>query len=311
MLPSCKLAWCSICWVSLLTKRLHRKELGYKPCSTLSLVRKWGPSTRNIIRSLEAARYARRDPIEAEVRQAASKLGSNLWDILEGEEKSSFPQSAASDLVFIRRNVKDRDFGKSDRCIPTPHLVNIFEEYQRALQNLDSLMLFNALSSHSFTRTAAGWLYEKQLHAYLSGDNAALKIFRGSTEGMLRPSTHLLPSTLAGLRTAGVNGSFYWIPSVRNFPGIDSVLGDGDGNLFSIQVAIAEDHKSPEKGIKRLWSELPSEVRIGRTWNFVVVTESKIEADKYVKKFSQDLKDLKQGRAQQTVQVWGCAFQKT
>ena len=292
-------------------KRLHRKERGHDPSSTLSLVRKWGPSTRNIIRSLKYLRtQLREDPIEAEVRQAAAELGSNLWSTLGSEDKSSLPQSTASVVVFIRRNVKNRDFGKSDRCIPTPHLVNIFEQYQRALQNHNSLRLFTSLSSHSFTRTAAGWLYETQVHAYLSGDHTALRIFQDSTEGILRPSTRLLPGTLAGLQSAGVSGAFYWVPSVANLPGIDGVLGDGDGNLFTIQVTIAEDHSSPEKGIKRLWSELPSEVRNGHIWHFVVVTETKMEANKYIKKFSQELRHFKPGHAQNIIQVWGCAFQK-
>ena len=62
---------------------------------------------------------------------------------------------------------------------------------------------------------------------------------------------------------------------LANFPGIDSVLSDGDGNLFTIQVTIAEDHNNPEKGFKKLWLEPPSEVRIGRTWNFVICQRQK------------------------------------
>ena len=298
-----------ICWVSLLTKRLHRKELGYEPRSTLSLVRKWGPSTRNIIRSLVAARNKYDDPIEAEAQIAASDLGLNLWSVLGGDSKGSFPQSTASVLIFIRR--KDGNFAKSDRCIPTPYLVNVFEKYQHALQNQDSVKLFKALSSHSFTRTAAGWLYEIQLHTYLSGGNAALPIFRDSTKAILQPSTHLLPGTLAGLQTAGDHRPFYWVPSVANFPGIDCILGDEDQNLFTIQVTIAKDHKSPEKGIEKLWSGLPSEVFSHHIWHFVVITDSKLGADKYVERFSHQLKNLKLGRARHIVQVWGCVFKKT
>jgi hypothetical protein len=45
---------------------LRRKELGQSPSYTLSLVRKWGPSTRNIIRSMNCAALGRNDPIEDE-----------------------------------------------------------------------------------------------------------------------------------------------------------------------------------------------------------------------------------------------------
>ena len=96
-------------------------------------MRKWGPSTRNIVRSFKYQRD-QLDPFEDEVRQAASSLGQNLWNTLGGQEKSFFPQGTASAVVFIRRKVKDHefahDFSKSDRFIPTPHLVKIFEEYQ-------------------------------------------------------------------------------------------------------------------------------------------------------------------------------------
>jgi len=176
---------------------------------------------------------------------AASALCSaNLWNIL-GKEKHSLPISTCSPLVFIRRA---KGLNVCDRCIPTPHLVSIFEESQLNLQNIDSMKLFQALSSHSFTRTAAGWIYEIQVHKYLSGNHTALKLFRGVTEGSLRPSTRLLPGTLTGLGDSGVDDSFYWVPSTSNFPGIDSVLGDEGGNLYAIQVTIAEHLKW---GLKR------------------------------------------------------------
>ena len=57
-----------------------------------------------------------------------------------------------------------------------------------------------------------------------------------------------------------VNNSFYWIPSAGNFPGINSVLGDEEGNVFTIQATITDDHKSPKDGIKKVWGQLHLEV---------------------------------------------------
>ncbi|KAJ3852464.1 hypothetical protein EV368DRAFT_82519 [Lentinula lateritia] len=72
----------------------------------------------------------------------------------------------------------------------------------------------------------------------MCSSGGALRISNASH--MLRHSpTHLLLGTLAGLKGACVFDSFYWIPSVENFPGIDGVLGDATGNLFALQVTIA------------------------------------------------------------------------
>lgn len=60
----------------------------------------------------------------------------------------------------------------------------------------------------------------------MSGKHTALNIFQNSTEVMLLWSTCLLPGTLAGLESAGVDDAFYGVPSVANLPGIDSILGD-------------------------------------------------------------------------------------
>jgi len=125
-------------------------------------------------------------------------------------------------------------------------------------QNINSLNLFHMLSSHSFTRTAAGWLYEKFMHRCLSRGTGTLEVLQGpsSTLGMsMTPSKNILPGMLGSLKSAGLS-DFYWIPSVVNFPGVDNVLGDSEGNLFTCQATIAHDHKDPEDGIKEVWGEL-------------------------------------------------------
>jgi hypothetical protein len=88
------------------------------------------------------------------------------------------------------------------------------------------------------------------MHERLGMGGADLSIFQGGSEKHMRPSTCLLPGTLAGLKEAGANDSFYWIPSVANFPGIDSVLGDTDSHIYTIQATIASTHASPEQGMK-------------------------------------------------------------
>ena len=140
-----------ICWVSLLTKRLHSKEEGYDPSSTLSLGRKWGPSTRNIIRSIDSGRT---DRLENEAEEAAGIICLAPLQVLPGG-KFSIPRSEGSALVFIRRPLRSLDFEASDRFIPTPNLIDIFDRNHQRRQNINSVDLFFMLSSHSLTRTAA------------------------------------------------------------------------------------------------------------------------------------------------------------
>ena len=112
---------------------------------------------------------------------------------------------------------------------------------------------------HSLTRTAAGWAHEKSMHdswPWVERVSASFKWFYHSQHHhhSLSPGTCGRPplvssGNLAGLKEAGPSNSFYWIPSVANFPVIDSVLGDTDGNVYTLQATIASTHPSPEEGV--------------------------------------------------------------
>jgi hypothetical protein len=98
------------------------------------------------------------------------------------------------------------------------------------------------------------------MHKRLVIGKADLSIFRGPQEKSMRPSTGLLRCILASLKDVDVNESFYWMPSVANFLGIDGVLGDTEGHVYAVQATIASTHTSPEKGIKKVWNQFRPEV---------------------------------------------------
>jgi hypothetical protein len=89
------------------------------------------------------------------------------------------------------------------------------------------------------------------MHERLGMGGKALSIFQGNNMKDMQPSTHLLPGALAGLKEAGSSDSFYWIPSVANFPGVDGILGDTDGHVYAIQAMIADDTKVLSREFKR------------------------------------------------------------
>jgi len=69
---------------------------------------------------------------------------------------------------------------------------------------------------------------------------------------------------------------------MANFPGVDGVLGDTDGHVYTIQATIAEDHDDPTDGIRKVWAQMNKEVRETRTWHSVVVVDDKQTARGYM-----------------------------
>ena len=286
-------------------RRLCRKQSGFNPSRALPLVSKWGPSIRNVIRSITSASKEEDEPLESDAPAAAVKA----WEYIKKhpQQDLSAPgiQSEGSNIVFLRRKPGSKSIGKQSQhyYIPTPHLRAIFEEHHRRLGNQDFLRLYFLLSSHSLTRTSAGWVHERLMHQLLATSGETFSIFRGPTKHNMQASLKILSGTAASLKKAGANDSFYWIPAIVNFPGIDSVLGDSSGNVYTFQATIAEKHSDPRAGIQKVWDNFKREVRDKRSWHCVIFAEDKQAADRHVDVFSDYLNGLTLGGA--PVQVWG------
>jgi hypothetical protein len=258
------------------------------------------------------AALGRVDKIEKETKSAAYQICNNPSTLLE-ESLDLMEQSKGSSVVFLRRTPEGSvtsDEGK--RFIPTPHLQALIEEQHKRMSNRAILDLFYALSSHALMRGAAGWAHERSIHERLANGGADLSISasQGLTKMPMRSSTRILSGTLAGLKEAGRNDSFYWIPSAANFPGIDGVLGDTDGNVYTVQATIASHHTSPVQGIKKVWEQLKPVIRTERTWHFVIITDTKTAIDTYVRSFSGELSQLTLGATHIPVRFWTCALRE-
>jgi hypothetical protein len=155
-----------ICWISLLKRRLFRKESKYVSSTALSLVRKWGPSIRNVIRSIKSTAKGDNDSLE----RAALKAAIQAWEHFKQHPKQDLSalamEGVGSDLIFLRRKPTSKSIG--EQCIyyyiPTPHLRDIFEQHRQGVANQDFLNLYFNLSSHALTRTSAGWIHENLMH---------------------------------------------------------------------------------------------------------------------------------------------------
>jgi len=236
---------------------------------------------------------------------------SAYWTI--GQE---LPSSQDSKLLFFQpyrvpglTSIGSRPLGTF--YIPTGYLSEIFERCCIVLTNEQSLELFEKLSPHSLTRSRDGWSYEMQMHRRLCSDESVgetLSIYQGGdTMGEMTLSTHLL-ITVAALDKAKPNTPFYWMPAAANFPGVDGVLGDGEGNIYAVQATLADDHSSPVKGLELVWASVGKTLR--NRWCFVVVGTVKADVDKLVTEYSVELKDVtfRFGDQRVHVEVWGCIF---
>lgn len=284
------------------------------PSSTFPLVSRWGPSTRSITDIAIAAACGRgwtvEEELEADANGAAIQLCSSPSLVSLFASNEGVLGREGSSVRFVRPcRSYDNTAITSSRAIsfiPTKFLDNLFAAHCTEFTNQKCLDLFKAFSSNSLTRTAAAWGFEIRVHKHLYTAGVDLDIFGADGLRMkMRPSPKLVPGTAAGLKSTSARDSFYWMPSVMNFPGIDGVLGDTEGNIFAVQTTIADDHRTPDDGLRRTWKELEDHAREGRTWHLVVVGDTPRAVNGLVAKFSRHLEHFTLGLSRVHVQVWG------
>ncbi|KAI0722696.1 hypothetical protein C8Q76DRAFT_370586 [Earliella scabrosa] len=281
------------------------KESGYDTWPTYDYVATWGPSIRTILDIVGHSKKGAEGRARDEAKRAAAKICGNPRNIM-------IDDMLTHQLVFQRPQYDE----KGERCpslrpfIPTDYLASILEErLAGSSTNAKFLELFDLLSSHAYTRTGAGWMLEREMHARLLTGANPLQIARRAGDIVekraLKPTHKRLPSTLAALKTVGVSDVFYWMPLASNFPGIDAVLGDGSGYIYALQATLTSDHCSPVDGLRLLRKSLHPEVRKERPLHVVVVADTQTTADALVAQFTTDLQaQWTQGR----VGVWSCVW---
>ncbi|KAJ7499479.1 hypothetical protein FB451DRAFT_1015006 [Mycena latifolia] len=286
------------------------KELKLDTSATLGHVGKWGPSLRTIIAAIREPFHVAQH--ENDVQGAASALASSPSSAsVTHSEVGNLPTSGGSNLLFLSRCLRPAPNVASDPptavlTVPTKHLAEIFDQHAAKLTAERSFDVFCMLSSHSLTRTIADWMHEKAMHRRMMSAGR-IQLFRGQEEMWINTSTNLLHGTAGGLKSAGRDNAFYWMPSVTNFPSIDGVLGDTDQNLFTVQATIAGDHREADEGIHKAWDTMSRDCREGRKWHFVLVCGDVAQANSLVHDFSRQMK-LTLGRKKVTVKVWGCVL---
>ncbi|KAI0750632.1 hypothetical protein C8Q80DRAFT_521611 [Daedaleopsis nitida] len=292
------------------------KERGYHPSLAYSYAVKWGPSVRTVLTLCAPGNDDEEERLDDRAAIAARAVCADRFRI---QHAADLCDDAHSTLLFVRpsrRNNGTLNRLMADVFVPTDYLTSILVKYAARLTKIERLKLFETFSTHDYTRTPAGSSLERDMHRRLSVyTKAALApptFFQDGTEMQVQPSSRLLSGVLSSLQTVTASDDFYWFPAwdCADFPGVDGVLGDRDGNLFALQVAAEDDgesYRSPVQGLAKLWKELREDVRAGRKWHVVFFSDERDTAAALVQQYTGLVNDELEygGRVHG---VWGCAL---
>ncbi|THH19320.1 hypothetical protein EUX98_g8802 [Antrodiella citrinella] len=290
-------------------------------------IRKWGPCTRTIIKILTAP-TAVRSSVEVTLAHAAKSAAETVCNNPAVYMSIALPGLAHSQgsAILFARPYRPPHKVYSDAgakfAVPTAFLDDIFHTAATSRTNSIALDLFFALSSHSLTRTSAGWVLEQSVHRALCSDNAfdirrtlrpaespaspgKIAVDPRDTSRTIQASQKLLCGTVSALARVANFRTFYWIPSVANFPGVDSVLANDD-DVYAIQVTLSNEHSNPGDGLKKLWQSYDKDVRAQRTWHLIVVADNDELARKHEVDFAR--LGITLGPEKVPVRFWSCVY---
>jgi hypothetical protein len=220
----------------------------------------YGPCARTI---LNLYRHPEDEHLQLNlVADATSHIAHGGIALLNSLHTLNFPSTlnqTPSSLIFVR------PFSKENRSQTKLFIPTLFLEKKLALaiaevDNAQLQTVFSWMSGHSLTRTAAGWMFENFVHAWLTSKGNKIAVFNEDDHStFIQTTTHSIPGTLDALRAHFANPPLYWRPSQNNFPGIDAVLCTGS-EIWAIQATIAYKHSSAEQGLQKLLQTLGNSV---------------------------------------------------
>ena len=239
----------------------------------LSHYRTWGPSARACIK------LVRRQQTVAQLTQDASdtaaKFASNpeqLFRLVSG-----YYSDDVSSVLFAVRPEKllpeSRDVIRAQ--IPTYHLNGILALAVARFDAAQQSLFFGQISSHPWTKSSAGWIFEKFVHIRLTSPSAPpLTCVSANNATTLSIPVCRTVHPLSGktvLRDANkYTLPFYWRPTSSSFTSIDGMVCT-DSSIFLVQATVASKHDVKVSGLDTIYDSLPAKFR-QRNWCLVFIT---------------------------------------
>ena len=163
--------------------------------------------------------------------------------------------------------------------VPIKHLSGILALAVARVDAAQQSQFFSLISSHPWTTTPAGWMFEKFVHVRLASPLAPPLMCVPADvakEHLIVPrchETHPLNGT-TGLRT--VNKHLlpsYWRPTSHSFTSIDGIVCT-ESHILLFQATISSQHGVKVSGLDAIRGSLPVKFRESHNWCLVFITSS-------------------------------------
>ena len=231
----------------------------------VKLAEKWGMIPRTIMDYY----YDLHRMIEDEYRDRVAEAVEGCKMILREGSNCDLPDGASS-FCFIRPQ-KDSHVMRPYVYVPTRTLRCFLAEGLQLESEALKLEFFTVLSMSGETRQSAGYIYESWFHSFFTMHGGVIDchwVSQGGGTEQLSSTMNVISATQHA--PASWEPPFYWTPTEKDFPGIDSALVLTN-EIIAIQVTITEVHKlSVGKGVSKLCNLLPHNLK-GLPWRVVFV----------------------------------------
>jgi len=180
-------------------------------------------------------------------------------------------------LFFVRPTTDSRSHIRAE--VPTKHLSGILALAVARVDAAQQSQFFSLISSHPWTTTPAGGMFEKFVHVRLASPLAPpLTCVPADVtkEHLIVPGcheTHPLNGTTA-LRTVNKHlFPSYWRPTSHSFTSIDGIVCT-ESHILLFQATVSSQHGVKVSGLDAIHGSLPVKFRESHNWCLVFITSS-------------------------------------
>jgi len=244
-----------------------------------TLVDKWGPVPRTLIRSL-----VNEEPYENSVAQAMANPDTVITAVLNLDNTIN---PGSSTVFFVKPRKAENIIYRSTPTVivPTRWLVNKLVVELGRHQAAKQMEFFRALCANPNTRSSAGWVFEEIVHEFLVRASSISVRWgdKDETSVLKLPSSGVL-STYAALNS---RPPFYWRPSNPNDPGVDGAIVTDD-HIYVIRGTISRNHMTPQDGVDSLWRSMPQDKKALK-WEMLFVGSTETQAKEVAAPYARGL----------------------